>query len=72
MLEKGLHKQEKFSLKDTKEDGIFTNSELNPKLIKKYCKLTPDVNIMLKNALKMFNLSARGYDRNFKNFKDNS
>jgi len=46
-----------------KEDGIFTNSELTPKLIKKYCKLNSDTKLMLKNALKMFNLSARGYDR---------
>ncbi len=46
-----------------KNEGIFTNSELNPKLIKKYCKITPDVKKMLESALKTFNLSARGYDR---------
>ena len=46
-----------------KGENIYTNSELTPKLIKKYCKLTPDVKLMLKNALKMFNLSARGFDR---------
>ncbi len=50
-------------LKRYKGEGIFTNSELNPKLIKKYCKITPGVKNMLKNALKMFNLSARGFDR---------
>lgn len=46
-----------------KGENIYTNSELTPKLIKKYCKLTPEVKLMLKNALKMFNLSARGFDR---------
>ena len=62
-VRKRVAQAREIQFKRYKEDGIFTNSELNPKLIKKYCKLTPDVNIMLKNALKMFNLSARGYDR---------
>ncbi len=43
--------------------GIFTNSELTPKLIKKFCKLDePSLNL-LKDAVKKFNLSARAYDR---------
>lgn len=62
-VRKRVAQAREIQFKRYKEDGIFTNSELNPKLIKKYCKLTPDVNIMLKNALKMFSLSARGYDR---------
>lgn len=62
-VRKRVAQAREIQFKRYKEDGIFINSELNPKLIKKYCKLTPDVNIMLKNALKMFNLSARGYDR---------
>ena len=56
-------KARKIQLSRYEGEGIFTNSELNPKLIKKYCKITPDVKKMLENALKMFNLSARGYDR---------
>ncbi len=46
-----------------KNEGIFTNSELTPKLIRKYCKITPEIKDMLKNAAKAFNLSARGFDR---------
>ncbi len=42
---------------------IFTNSELNPKLIRKYCVLEPEAKNMLKNAASAFNLSARGFDR---------
>ena len=43
--------------------GIFTNSELTPKLIKKYCILDESSSILIKEAVKKFNLSARAYDR---------
>ncbi len=43
--------------------GIYTNSELTPKLIKKYCKLDEAGISLLKEAVKKFNLSARAYDR---------
>ncbi len=43
--------------------GIYTNSELTPKLIKKFCKPDEQSLLMLKNAVKKFNLSARAYDR---------
>ncbi len=43
--------------------GIYTNSELTPKLIKKYCILDEAGTNMLKDAVKKFNLSARAYDR---------
>lgn len=46
-----------------KGEKIFTNSELTPKLIRKYCVLKTDTKEMLKNAAKAFNLSARGFDR---------
>lgn len=46
-----------------KNEGIFTNSELTPKLIRKYCNISPEIKDMLKNAAKAFNLSARGFDR---------
>ncbi len=62
-VRKRVAKAREIQLKRYKNEGIFTNSELNPKLIKKYCKITPDVKAVLKNALQMFNLSARGYDR---------
>lgn len=43
--------------------GIYTNSELTPKLIKKFCKLDENSTSLLKDAVKKFNLSARAYDR---------
>ena len=46
-----------------KGEKIYTNSELTPKLIRKYCVLNSDTKEMLKNAAKAFNLSARGFDR---------
>lgn len=42
---------------------IYTNSELTPKLIRKFCKLDESSASMLKGAVTKFNLSARAYDR---------
>lgn len=46
--------------------GIYTNSELTPKLIKKYCELDNSSASLIKEAVKKFNLSARAYDRMLK------
>lgn len=46
-----------------KNDGILTNSELNSKLIKKYCVIDDNTKQFLKNAINQFCLSARTYDR---------
>lgn len=43
--------------------GIYTNSELTPKLIKKYCQIDEQTLTLLKSAVNKFNLSARAYDR---------
>lgn len=43
--------------------GIYTNSELTPKLIKKYCNLDKAGAEILQGAVRKFNLSARAYDR---------
>lgn len=43
--------------------GIFTNSELTPKLVKKYCKLNEESEMLLKSAITRFNISGRAYDR---------
>jgi len=50
-------------LKRYEKDGIYTNSELTPKLIKKYCKINDEIKTILKNAINKFNLSARSYNR---------
>ncbi len=46
-----------------KEEGIFTNSELNSKQIKKYCKLDDQTAAFLKTAAQKYQLSGRKYDR---------
>ncbi|MDD3420078.1 MAG: YifB family Mg chelatase-like AAA ATPase [Candidatus Gastranaerophilales bacterium] len=45
------------------KEGISSNSQMNPKLIKKYCKLTSDCEEMLKSAITRFGLSGRAFDR---------
>lgn len=49
-----------------KDYGILTNSELTPKLIKKFCNLDESSASLLKEAVRKFNLSARAYDRMLK------
>lgn len=56
-------KARKIQLKRYENDGILTNSELDSKLIKKYCKINDTTKQFLKNAINQFNLSARAYDR---------
>ena len=56
-------KARNIQLERYKDIGIYTNSNLTPKLIKKYCKLDSAGTDILKNAVNRFNLSARAYDR---------
>ena len=46
-----------------KDITIKTNSEMTPRLIKKYCLIDETSKQLLKNALVQFNLSARAYHR---------
>lgn len=46
-----------------KNEGIFTNAEMNAKQIKKFCKLTPDVEKLLSTAAIKYGLSGRKYNR---------
>jgi len=43
--------------------NIHYNAQMNVKQIKKYCKLSEESNLLLKNAMERLNLSARAYDR---------
>lgn len=62
-IKKRVIKARNLQLNRYKGYGIYTNSELTPKLIKKFCKLDGDCENLLKLAGKKFNLSGRGYDR---------
>lgn len=46
-----------------KNDGILTNSELDTKLIRKYCQLDKETAAMFKSAIVKYQLSGRKYDR---------
>src|SRR3989338_9629168 len=46
-----------------KKTRITTNSEMGPRHIETFCKLSPAVNTILTNAARTFNLSARAYNR---------
>ncbi len=45
------------------EKGLYCNAALSPAQIRKYCKLEPAAETLLKKAFDKLGLSARGYDR---------
>ncbi|MBI2008307.1 YifB family Mg chelatase-like AAA ATPase [Candidatus Amesbacteria bacterium] len=45
------------------EDGIFTNSQMHNKHVKKYCQLDGETERILRLAVEKFDLSARSYFR---------
>lgn len=53
----------KIQAKRFEKDKIMINSQMTPKLTKKYCKLTSDCEDMLKMAITRFGLSGRAFDR---------
>lgn len=46
-----------------KNISIFSNANLPPKEIKKFCALTPSIHSLLERAIDHFSLSARAYDK---------
>lgn len=58
-----VNRARKIQLQRYKEHGIFSNSELTPKLISHFCKLDNSAQLILKNAYEKMGLSARGYGR---------
>jgi len=44
-------------------DGIFTNAELTPALLARYCQADKKALRLLKAAIARLSLSARGFDR---------
>jgi len=60
--ERVIHAKD-IQLKRYKGYKIFSNSQLSGALIKKFCKLDPEGNELLKSAFEQLNLSARAYNR---------
>lgn len=46
-----------------KNDKIYSNGQMKTRHIKKYCKLKPDAQSLLENAMHKLGLSARAYTR---------
>ena len=53
----------KIQEKRYKENGIYSNSQLTPRLIEKYCVLDKDGKRILENAFEKLGFSARAYAR---------
>ena len=62
-IKERVDKARKIQLERYKEYGIFSNSELDSKLINKFCKLNSHSKEILKKYFEKLNLSARAYSR---------
>lgn len=62
-IRKRVIKARKIQIERYKNEKILTNSALNSKLIKKYCKIDKNSEEILKMAAVKYNISGRRYDR---------
>ena len=62
-IRKRVNKARKIQQDRYREYGIYSNSELSPKLIEKYCKLDNKSSSLLEASFKNLGLSARAYGR---------
>lgn len=58
-----VNKARKIQIERYKEYNIYSNAELTPKLIEKFCKLDNPSKIILEKAFKKLGLSPRAYGR---------
>jgi len=45
------------------ERNVYANAQMPPKLIRKYCAISPEGEKLLENAIQKLGLSARAHDR---------
>ena len=45
------------------DEHIYTNAQMGPRHLRKYCVLTPACEKIMENAVTKLGFSARGYDR---------
>jgi len=45
------------------DEHIYSNAQMGPRHIRKFCVLTPDCEKIMENAVTKLGFSARGYDR---------
>ncbi len=58
-----VNKARKIQIERYKNDGIYSNAELTPKLTQKYCRLDGASRNLLQKAFEKLGLSARAYGR---------
>ena len=51
------------------DERIYTNAQMGPRHLRKYCVLTPECEKIMENAVTKLGFSARGYDRILKSFR---
>jgi len=62
-VQKRVQKARDRQLKRLKAHGLASNAEMTTKLVKRYCLVSSDAEILLKEAVTKFSLSARSYFR---------
>ncbi len=62
-IKERVNKARKIQQERYKENGIYSNAELTPKLMNKYCVLDKQGKEILQNAFEKLGLSARAYGR---------
>ncbi len=63
VIRERVNKARCIQLERYKELGIYSNSELSPSLIRKYCQLDRVTSNLLRRAFEKLGLSARAHDR---------
>lgn len=62
-IKQRVDKARKIQIERYKEEKIYSNSQLTPKLIEKYCKLSEQSRKILQGAFEKLGLSARAHGR---------
>lgn len=63
MIKQRVNMARKIQLKRYKEDKIYSNSQLTPKLVERYCKLDEESKKILQYVFEKLHLSARAHVR---------
>lgn len=63
IIRQRVNKARRIQIERYKDYRVFSNSELTPKLVSKYCKLSPKCKKILESAFDKLGLSARAYSR---------
>ncbi|MBI4039259.1 YifB family Mg chelatase-like AAA ATPase [Candidatus Daviesbacteria bacterium] len=58
-----VQKARNLQIKRLAKEGIFANADMTTKMVKKYCQLTDEAGVLLKQAISQLGLSARSYHK---------